>query len=129
MLHSLLQADRSPGVTEYLLGKVPLDQAMRRVGGANFYFMPSGEAVDNPLEMLNLKKVNDMLGSLPSFFNWVILDSPPLLYGADANLLSTFCDGTILVVRIGSTTIDAVTRAMQSLCEDNVLGIIVNGAR
>jgi receptor protein-tyrosine kinase len=39
------------------------------------------------------------------------------------------CDGTILVVRIGTTTFDSVARAMQSLCENNVLGIVVNGAR
>ncbi len=39
------------------------------------------------------------------------------------------CDGTILVVRIGTTTFDSVTRAMQSLCENNVLGVVVNGAR
>jgi receptor protein-tyrosine kinase len=39
------------------------------------------------------------------------------------------CDGTILVVRIGTTTFDSVTRALQSLCENNVLGIVVNGAR
>ena len=54
---------------------------------------------------------------------------PPLLFAADANLLSTICSGTVLVVRIGATTIDSVTRAMQSLCENNVLGIVVNGAR
>ena len=70
-----------------------------------------------------------MLDGLPSIFNWVILDSPPLLFAADANLLSTLCHGTILVVRIGSTTIDSITRAMQSLCQNNVLGIVVNGAR
>jgi receptor protein-tyrosine kinase len=39
------------------------------------------------------------------------------------------CDGTVLVVRIGTTTFDSVTRAMQSLCENNVLGVVVNGAR
>ena len=37
--------------------------------------------------------------------------------------------GTILVVRIGTTTFDSVTRALQSLCENNVLGVVVNGAR
>jgi Mrp family chromosome partitioning ATPase len=39
------------------------------------------------------------------------------------------CDATILVVRIGTTTFDSVNRALQSLCENNVLGIVVNGAR
>jgi Mrp family chromosome partitioning ATPase len=70
-----------------------------------------------------------LLDRLPTLFNWVILDSPPLLFAADANLLSTMCQGTLLVVRIGHTTIDSVTRAMQSLCNNNVLGIVVNGAR
>jgi len=45
------------------------------------------------------------------------------------NLLSTLADGTILVVKIGATTFDNVVRAMQSLCENNVLGIVANGAR
>jgi len=43
--------------------------------------------------------------------------------------LSSMADGTLLVVRIGSTTIDSVTRAIQSLCENNLLGVVVNGAR
>lgn len=129
IVHSMLQADRAPGITDYLLGKVQLHEAMRRVAGTNLFIMPAGEAVINPLELLNLKEVKHMLERLPSVFNWVILDSPPLLFAADANLLSTLCHGTILVVRIGSTTIDSVTRAMQSLCQNNVLGIVVNAAR
>jgi capsular exopolysaccharide synthesis family protein len=127
--HNLLQIDRSPGATDYLLGKVPLHEAIRRVGDTGLYVMPAGEAVINPLELLNLKEVKEMLDQLPTVFNWVILDSPPLLFAADANLLSTLCHGTILVVRIGATTIDSVTRAMQSLCQNNVVGIVVNGAR
>ena len=90
---------------------------------------PPGEAVINPLELLNLREVKLLLDRLPTLFNWIILDSPPLLFAADANLLSTLCHGTLLVVRIGHTTIDSVTRAMQSLCNNNVLGIVVNGAR
>jgi receptor protein-tyrosine kinase len=59
----------------------------------------------------------------------VILDSPPLLFAADANLLSTMADGLVIVVRMGTTTIDSVTRALGSLCQSkNVLGIVVNGA-
>ena len=59
----------------------------------------------------------------------MILDTPPLLFSADANLLATITDGIILVVRIGSTTYDSVVRAIQTLCENNVLGIVANGAR
>ena len=102
---------------------------MRKIAGKNLYIMPAGEAVINPLELLNLREVKLLLDRLPSLFSWVILDSPPLLFAADANLLSTLCHGTLLVVRIGHTTIDSVTRAMQSLCNNNVLGVVVNAAR
>lgn len=129
IMHNMLHIDRGPGITDYLMGKVPLSAAIRRVAGTSLYVMPAGEAVINPLELLNLKEVKLMLERLPSLFNWVIIDSPPLLFAADANLLSTLCDGTIIVVRIGHTTIDSITRAMQSLCQNNVLGIVVNGAR
>jgi receptor protein-tyrosine kinase len=129
IVHTLFGIDRSPGITDYLLGKVPLHQAMRKVAGTNLYIMPAGEAVINPLELLNLREVKLLLDRLPSLFNWIILDSPPLLFAADASLLSTLCHGTLLIVRIGHTTIDSVTRAMQSLCNNNVVGIVVNGAR
>ncbi|MCS7026367.1 MAG: CpsD/CapB family tyrosine-protein kinase [Bryobacteraceae bacterium] len=129
IVHNMFQIERSPGITDYLLGKAKLHEVLRRVAGTNLYLMPAGEAVINPLELLNLQEVRSLLENLPQLFNWVIIDSPPLLFAADANLLSTFAHGTILVVRIGATTIDSVTRAMSSLCENNVLGIIVNGAR
>ncbi len=129
IVHTLFGIDRGPGITDYLQGKVPLHEAMRKVAGTDLYIMPAGEAVINPLELLNLREVKLMLDRLPSLFQWVIMDSPPLLFAADANLLSTMSHGTLLVVRIGHTTIDSVTRAMQSLCNNNVLGIVVNGAR
>ncbi|HZU27704.1 MAG TPA: CpsD/CapB family tyrosine-protein kinase [Bryobacteraceae bacterium] len=129
IVHNLLQTERAPGITDYLQGKIQLHEAIRKVAGTNLYIMPAGEAVINPLELLNLREVKQMLDDLPKLFNWVILDSPPLLFAADANLLSTLSHGTILVVRIGATTIDSITRAMQSLCQNNVLGIVVNAAR
>src|SRR5437868_2013194 len=129
IVHTLFGVDRSPGITDYLLGKVPLHQVLKKIAGTNLYVMPAGEAVINPLELLNLREVKLLLDRLPSLFSWVVLDSPPLLFAADANLLSTLSHGTLLVVRIGHTTIDSVTRAMQSLCNNNVVGIVVNGAR
>jgi receptor protein-tyrosine kinase len=129
LMHTMFGIDRSPGITDYLLGQAPLHKVIKRIAGTNLYIMPAGQAVINPLELLNLREVKHLLDRLPSLFQWVIMDSPPLLFAADANLLGTLSDGTLLVVRIGHTTIDSVTRAMQSLCNNNVLGIVVNGAR
>lgn len=129
VVHNLFQVQRSPGITDYLQGKASLEEVILKVEGTNLCLMTAGEAVTNPLELLNLPEAKALLSSLPQLFNWVILDTPPLLFAADANLLSTMCDGTVMVVRIGATTIDSVTRAIQSLCQNNILGIVVNGAR
>lgn len=127
--HNLFQIDRSPGITDYLQGKVALSEAIRRIQGTNLFVMPAGETVANPLELLNLPEVKTLLTRLPQLFKWIIIDSPPLLFAADANLLSTLCDGTLLVVRLGATTIDSVTRALQSMSHNNVLGVVANGAK
>lgn len=129
IIHNLFQVDRSPGLSDYLLGQVPFSGALRKIGGVNLYFMPAGSPVKNPLELLNMRQFKELFEDLPRIFNWAIFDTPPLLFSADANLLATLADGTVLVVKIGATTFDNVTRAMQSLCENNVLGIVANGAR
>ncbi|MGA8597109.1 MAG: CpsD/CapB family tyrosine-protein kinase [Bryobacteraceae bacterium] len=129
MVDKTLQLSASPGITDYLCGEAPLEKAIRKIATANLYVMTAGHTVPNPLELLNLRECRELVDTLRQNFDWVIIDSPPLLFAADGNLLATMCDGTILVVRIGSTTFENVSRAIQSLCENNILGIVVNGAR
>jgi receptor protein-tyrosine kinase len=129
IIHNLFQVERSPGLSDFLTGQCSFPQALRRIEGRNLYLLPAGSAVKNPLELLNMRQSKVLFEELPRAFNWAIFDTPPLLFSADANLLATLADGTILVVKIGTTTFDNVTRAMQSLCENNVLGIVANGAR
>jgi receptor protein-tyrosine kinase len=129
VIHNLLQISRAPGLSDYLSGECKFGEALRRIEGANLYVMPAGSVVRNPLELLNTRQAKALFEELPRHFTWSIFDTPPLLFSADANLLATLADGTVLVVKIGSTTFDNVTRAMQSLCENNVLGIVANGAR
>jgi protein-tyrosine kinase len=129
IIHNLFQIDRAPGLSDYLTGRCTFPEAFRKIEGMNLYVLPAGTPVKNPLELLNMRTAKALFEELPRIFNWAIFDTPPLLFSADANLLSTLADGTILVVKIGSTTFDNVSRAMQSLCENNVLGIVANGAR
>ena len=129
IIHNLFQIKRAPGVSDYLAGQCTFAQALRKVDGMNLYLLPAVSAVKIPLELLNMRQVKALFEELPRTFHWSIFDTPPLLFSADANLLATLADGAILVVKIGSTTFDNVTRAMQSLCENNVLGIVANGAR
>jgi receptor protein-tyrosine kinase len=129
IIHNLFQIERAPGFSDFILGHCTFAQALRKLDSTNLYILPAGTPVKNPLELLNMRQTKLLFGDLPHLFNWAIFDTPPLLFSADANLLSTLADGTVLVVKIGSTTFDNVQRAMQSLCENNVLGIVANGAR
>lgn len=129
VIHNLFQIDRAPGLSDYLMGQCSFAHALRKLDGTNLHILPAGSPVKNPLELLNMKQAKQLFEELPRLFNWSIFDTPPLLFSADANLLATLADGTVLVVKIGSTTYDNVSRAMQSLCENNVLGIVANGAR
>ena len=129
IIHNLLQTERTPGLSDYLTGQCTFAESLRKIVGTNLYFLPAGTPVKNPLELLNLKQSKSLFEELPQVFNWAIFDTPPLLFSADANLLATLADGTVLVVKIGTTTFDNVTRAIQSLCENNLLGIVANGAR
>ena len=129
IIHNLFQIDRAPGLSDFLTGQCTFAEALRRVEAMNLYLLPAGSPIKNPLELLNMRQAKLLFEELPRTFNWSVFDTPPLLFSADANLLSTMADGTILVVKIASTTFDNVTRAMQSLCENNVLGIVANGAR
>jgi len=128
VIHTYFNLSRTPGITDYLRERATLRDIIRKIAGLNLYVIPAGEPVINPLELLNLTRCKQMIEELARHFHWVILDTPPLLYASDANLLSTLCHGTLLVVRIGVTTIESVTRAVQTLCENNLLGVVANCA-
>src|SRR5579863_10305320 len=118
-VHTFFRIDRAPGISDYLLGKAELHDALRRIGNSNLFVMPAGQAVINPLELLHLKDA----------FRWVLLDSPGLLVASDANVLAALADGTLLVTRIGATSMDSMGSAIGSLGQDNILGIVANCTR
>ncbi len=126
-LHRIFQIDRGPGLSDYLLGLAELPEVIQKVGAGSLFVMTAGAPVINPLELLHLDETRRLLEILSSRFRTVILDSPPLAAASDANLLATLVDGTLLVTRLGATRVDAMDLAIQSIGQNNVLGIIANG--
>ena len=128
-LHRIFQIDRGPGLADYLLGRVELQEVIHRIGESYLFVMPAGVPVINALELLHLGETRRLLEILSNRFRCVILDSPPLLAASDASLLATLVDGTLLVARLGATRVEAMCQAIQSLGQNNVLGIVANGGR
>ena len=69
-----------------------------------------------------------MMDQLRNAFRRILLDSPALLAASDANLLAALADGTLLVSRIGWTTLDSMDRAIRSLGQQDILGVVANAA-
>jgi len=126
-LHSFFQIERSSGISDYLRGKAELHEIMRRIGNSNLFVMPAGQEAINPLELLHLRGVGQLMDLLRRAFRSILLDSPPLLVASDANVLAGHADGTLLVARIGSTTPHSISLAIESLSPDSILGIVANG--
>jgi len=125
-LHVPLGAPPSPGLTDYLLGDADEVTVIQHDQEGNLCFIPGGKEVANPSELLLNGRLKVLLERVAPIFDWVILDSPPLLPVADASLLADHVDGVILVVRAAATPTVAAERACQELQGKKVVGVVLN---
>jgi Mrp family chromosome partitioning ATPase len=89
--------------------------------------LPSGRPDPDPIGGLTSLRMRQILEEASARFDWVILDAPPLEPLADAGLLAEMVDGTVFVVRAGTTQYPAVRRAVDALGSDRVFGVVLNG--
>ena len=127
-LNRLLGCDGIPGIHECLNGDQPYINYLYRVAPFSLWFLPPGKASDriNVMESARLKELLDLLSSS---FDWVVIDSPPLLPLADANVWARMVDGVLLVVREGKTSKKCLQRAISGLGGPQLLGVVVNECR
>ena len=125
-VHTLLGAPPSPGLTDYLRGEVDEMAVVQHGHEGNLCFIPGGNEVTNPSELLLNGRLKKLIERLAPVFDWVILDSPPCLPVADATILADVCDGVLLVARAGSTPASTAQRACQEMQGKNLVGVVLN---
>ncbi|KNA89593.1 hypothetical protein ABW18_20425 [Gordonia jacobaea] len=116
------------GLTTYLRGDVSLADALQATDFAGLSVMSAGEIPPNPSEMLGSEAAESCIADLQREFDFVILDSAPLLPVSDSLVLAHRTDGLLLVVRSGVTTSHALERVVKTLNVANlsVLGTVMN---
>ena len=131
VLDKTFSVPRSPGLTELIIGSVALDEAVHETQVPNLFVMGSGQFPPNPSELLGSSAMREILAEAKTKFDVILFDSPPLLAVTDAAVLSTLVDGTVLVVRMGSTARDAARLAIARLRQVHarVLGALLNDVR
>ena len=138
-IHRIFQQDRSPGLTdfltdentsiEYLQGGHPTEEPfIRPTNIDNLYLFPCGTHVSNPEGLLSSEKMKLLIKSLNSEYDIILFDSPPLISAADAIILSTKVDATLMVVHSGKTKrhIALQGREMLENVDAKILGAVLN---
>jgi capsular exopolysaccharide synthesis family protein len=125
-LHVALGAPSSPGLSDYLLGKVDEYAVVQNSVANNLCFIPGGSKVQNPSELLLSDRMKMLLERVTPAFDWVILDSPPALPVHDASSLADLCDGVLFVVRAGETNHEVAKKGSLEFREKNLLGVVLN---
>ena len=130
-LHSVLGLPQGPGLSDYLISDVPLEQILVHPSIGKLVVLPGGKALTNSSEMLASRKMASLVQELKTRYStrYVIFDLPPLLNAADALAFSPMADAVLLVVEDSKTRREDVARAAQLLGRQNLLGLVLNKAR
>lgn len=126
-----LNLNPEPGLSDVLLGKVPLERALRPVGHRRLMLLGPGTRVANPAEVLGASRLDELFQRLKERFQYVLVDTPPVLPSTDAGVLAARADGALLVVRLERSLKRQSREALRVLQDmgGNVLGTFVTELR
>lgn len=126
-----LNLNPEPGLSDVLLGRVPLERALRPAGFRRLMMLGAGSRVTNPAEVLGASRIDELFQRLKERFQYVVIDTPPVLPSTDAGVLSARADGTLLVVRLEHSLKKQSREALRVIQDmgGNVLGSFVNELR
>ncbi|MEN9844969.1 MAG: hypothetical protein RIS36_116 [Pseudomonadota bacterium] len=130
-LTKLFCRDQTPagvGLSDYLAGQAVLTQVIRPTSVADLYILPAGNRAPNPAELLSSIAMRELVGDLSDSYDFVLVDSPPILPVADGLTLSRVVDSVVLVVRSRTTERDLAQESRRRLLRVNarILGVVLN---
>jgi capsular exopolysaccharide synthesis family protein len=141
VLHTILGAPLEPGLIEYLAGGAEVSDIIQRNQNTrivengrvrhipNLAFIPAGSGGDNLLELIANHRFEDLIRALSPHFDWILVDSPPVLAFADAIDLARAADAVLLVARAASTPFDVAQRAQAAFSSSRILGFVLNAVK
>jgi capsular exopolysaccharide synthesis family protein len=117
---------KTPGLSEWLQGERTPMTSIYRLEEAGLWVLPAGNSPRNPLEAMQSGRLAGLMEQLTSWFDWVIIDSPPVLPLADTSVWMRMADGVLLVARQGTSEREHLKRGIEALEPTKLLGAIVN---
>ncbi len=124
-----LNLEGAVGLSHLLTGQATPREAIRQLDTPNLWVIPSGTVPPNPSELLASDRMKMLLSGQHGWFDWVIVDTPPVLAVTDAVLLSPLASGVAFIIRSEMTPSRHARRALDTLMTGNprLLGAVLNG--
>jgi capsular exopolysaccharide synthesis family protein len=116
------------GLSEWLRSDIPLSESIYRVtpSGFGFWFLPAGEPVTNAVELMQSGRLAALLDDLTESFDWIIIDSTPILPVADTSVWARLSQGILMVVREGKTEKRQLEKALELIDKSALIGVVLN---
>ena len=127
-LHEVCQVSNRAGLVSCLTGNADLESIISRTSVPQLFVIPAGPNPPNPSELLASDRMQELVRAVRSRFDFVVIDTPPILPVTDAALVGTLVDGMTLCLRAGKVTRDEARSCLDRLrlAGIKVLGVVLN---
>lgn len=128
ILRHNLKSQGISGLSELLSGQAELHEVLFETQIPHFNVIFSGRFPPNPVELLNSDAFKELIEFASANYDYIVVDTPPLAPVIDASVISTYCDGAVLVIANGKTRINEAHAAIEQLKKSNskILGAVLN---
>jgi capsular exopolysaccharide synthesis family protein len=118
------------GLSEWLRSDLSISEVIYHVNspGVNLWLLPAGEPISDPVEMMQSGRLAAVLDRLTESFDWIIIDSTPILPVADTGVWARLSQGILMVVREAKTEKRQLQKALDALEISTLLGVILNSS-
>jgi capsular exopolysaccharide synthesis family protein len=125
-LSEMFGLGKKQGLCEWLSGEGDLISSIYHLEGPNLWILPAGSSPENPLELLQSGTLSTVISQVTELFDWIIIDSPPILPLADTSVWMRLADGILLVARQGITEKRQLQKGLEALESKKLIGALLN---
>jgi capsular exopolysaccharide synthesis family protein len=127
-LSKMFGLGNNSGLCEWLAGERSLVESIYHLKNPGLWILPAGTAPSNALELLQSGKLSALMEQLTCWFDWIVIDSPPVLPLADTSVWMRLADGVLLTTRQGITEKQKLQKGVEAIESTKLIGALVNSS-
>jgi capsular exopolysaccharide synthesis family protein len=120
---------RLPGLCDWLQADPSPMRSIYRLEGPGLWFLPAGSSPKNALELMQSSRLATLMEQLTGWFDWIVIDSPPILPLGDTSIWMRQADGVLMVTRQGATKKKELQRGLEAIEQSKLIGALLNSSR